>query len=151
MTKIAVKEHVSSSTQNQALAALLFYFRHVRHEDTDNLKDVIRAKHKKRIPVVFTKMELASIIERLDGNKKLAVELLYGTGMRLNEVLALRIPDIDFDRNEITVRFGKGGKDRHVIFQKVLSQNLKSTLRKSNVFMIKTSLTDGARFSFVTV
>lgn len=130
LTKLAVKEHVSSSAQNQALAALLFYFRHVRHEDTDNLKDVIRAKYKKRLPVVFTKMEVASIIERLDGNKKLAVELLYGTGMRLNEVLALRIPDIDFDRNEITVRFGKGGKDRRVMLPKSLIAKLKKHIKE---------------------
>ncbi|WP_433172183.1 tyrosine-type recombinase/integrase [Treponema maltophilum] len=130
LTKLAVKEHVSSSTQNQALAALLFYFRHVRHEDTGNLKDVIRAKHKKRVPVVFTKMEVASVIERLDGNKKLAVELLYGTGMRLNEVLALRILDIDFDRNEITVRFGKGGKDRRVMLPKSLIAKLKKHIKE---------------------
>ena len=70
-------------------------------------------------------MEVASVIERLDGNKKLAVELLYGTGMRLNEVLALRIPDIDFDRNEITARFGKGGKDRRVMLPKSLIAKLK--------------------------
>ena len=142
LTKLAVKEHVSSSTQNQALAALLFYFRHVRHEDTDNLKDVIRAKHKKRIPVALTKMEVASVIERLDGNKKLAVELLYGTGMRLNEVLALRIPDIDFDRNEITVRFGKGGKDRRVMLPKSLIAKLKKHIKEVKCIHDK-DLTDG--------
>ena len=77
LTNLAVKEHVSASTQNQALAALLFYFHHVRHEDTDNFKDVIHAKHKRRVPVVLTKQEVASVISRLEGSKRLAVELLY--------------------------------------------------------------------------
>ncbi len=85
LTNLAVKEHVSASTQNQALAALLFYFRHVRHEDTDNFKDAIHAKHKRRVPVVLTKQEVASVISRLEGSKRLAVELLYGTYKRSTE------------------------------------------------------------------
>ena len=130
LTNLAVNEHVSASTQNQALAALLFYFRHVRHEDTDNFKDVIHAKHKRRVPVVLTKQEVASVISHMEGSKRLAVELLYGTGMRLNEVLSLRILDLDFDRNEITVRFGKGGKDRRVMLPKSLIPKLKEHIKE---------------------
>jgi len=125
LTGLAVKNQVSASTQNQALAALLFYFRHVRNENEDNFKDVIRAKYKKRAPVVLTKEEVFSIIKRLDGSKRLAVELLYGTGMRLNELISLRILDIDFDRMEITVRYGKGGKDRRVMLPRSLISKLK--------------------------
>ena len=112
LTNLAVNEYVSASTQNQALAALLFYFRFVKHEDAENLSEVIHAKHKKRVPVVLSKEEIKSIIDRLEGSKRLAAELLYGTGMILNELLCLKILDIDFDRVEITIRYGKGGKDR---------------------------------------
>lgn len=126
LTNLATKQHVSAPTQNQALAALLFYFRFVKHEDAENLSEVIHAKHKKRVPVVLSKEEIKSIIDRLEGSKRLAAELLYGTGMRLNEVLALRILDIDFDRNEITVRYGKGAKDRRVMLPKSLIPKLKA-------------------------
>lgn len=137
-----VKDHVSTSTQNQALAALLFYFRNVRYKDTDNFKEVIHAKHKRRVPVVLTKEEVASVIAHLEGSKKLAVELLYGTGMRLNEVLALRILDLDFDRNEITVRFGKGGKDRRVMLPKSLIPKLKEHIKEVKIIHDK-DLADG--------
>lgn len=142
LTNLAVKDHVSASTQNQALAALLFYFRNVRHKDTDNFKEVIHAKHKRRVPVVLTKEEVASVIAHLEGSKKLAVELLYGTGMRLNEVLALRILDLDFDRNEITVRFGKGGKDRRVMLPKSLIPKLKEHIKEVKIIHDK-DLADG--------
>ena len=126
LTNLATKQHVSAPTQNQALAALLFYFRFVKHEDAESLSEVIHAKHKKRVPVVLSKEEIKSIIDRLEGSKRLAAEFLYGTGMRLNEVLALRILDIDFDRNEITVRYGKGAKDRRVMLPKSLIPKLKA-------------------------
>ena len=91
---------------------------------------MIHAKHKKRLPVVLTREEVRSVIEHLEGNKQLAAEMLYGTGMRLNEVLALRILDLDFDRNEITIRFGKGGKDRRVMLPKILIPKLKAHIKK---------------------
>ncbi|MCR5612871.1 integron integrase [Treponema sp.] len=130
LTQLAVKKHVSPSTQNQALAALLFYFRFVKNEDADDLKDVIHAKHKKRAPVVLNKKEILSILEHLSGSKRLAAKLMYGTGMRLNEVLSLRILDIDFDRLEITVRYGKGAKDRRVMLPKILIPELKAQIEK---------------------
>jgi len=114
----------------------------VRHKDTDNFKEVIHAKHKRRVPVVLTKEEVASVIAHLEGSKKLAVELLYGTGMRLNEVLALRILDLDFDRNEITVRFGKGGKDRRVMLPKSLIPKLKEHIKEVKIIHDK-DLADG--------
>mgnify|MGYP002625598737 CR=1 FL=1 len=142
LTNLAIKNHVSAPTQNQALAALLFYFRNVKHEDAENLSEVIHAKHKKRVPVVLTKEEIKAIISRLDGSKRLAAELLYGTGMRLNEVLALRILDLDFDRNEITVRYGKGGKDRRVMLPKSLIPKLKAHIAEVKAIHEK-DLADG--------
>lgn len=114
----------------------------MRHKDTDNFKEVIHAKHKRRVPVVLTKEEVASVIAHLEGSKKLAVELLCGTGMRLNEVLALRILDLDFDRNEITVRFGKGGKDRRVMLPKSLIPKLKEHIKEVKIIHDK-DLADG--------
>lgn len=124
LTNLAVNENVSASTQNQALAALLFFFRFVRGEEPENLTNLIHAKNKKRAPVVLTKKEVTSVIAHLEENKQLAVELLYGTGMRLNELLCLRILDVDFERAEITIRYGKGGKDRRVMLPKSLVPKL---------------------------
>ena len=142
LTSLAVNERVSPSTQNQALAALLFYFRHVKNEDVSDFKNIIHAKSKKRIPVVLTKEEVKAVINHLSGSKKLAVELLYGTGMRLNEVLNIRILDLDFDRNEITVRYGKGGKDRRVMLPKSLVPKLKAQIKEVKAIHEK-DLADG--------
>lgn len=127
---LALKKHVSASTQNQALAALLFYFRFVRNMPVDKLASVIHAKKKPRIPVVFSREEVGKVIEQLDGSKKLVAKLLYGTGMRLNEALSLRIQDLDFDRGEIIVRHGKGDKDRHVMLPQKLVPELKAHIEQ---------------------
>jgi integron integrase len=126
LTELATKKKVSASTQNQALAALLFYFRFVKGDNPIELNDVIRAKRPLRLPVVFSREEISKVFVQLEGDKKLAAQLLYGTGMRLNELLNLRILDIDFDRNEITIHNGKGSKDRLAI----LPQKLKLKIQK---------------------
>ncbi|MCQ2249364.1 MAG: integron integrase [Treponema sp.] len=128
LTELAVKKHVSPSTQNQALAALLFYFRFVKNENPVELASVIHAKKKERIPVVFSRQEVTSVINNLSGSKQLAAELMYGTGMRLNEVLALRILDVDFGMNEIIIRHGKGDKDRHVMLPQKLVPKIKEQI-----------------------
>ena len=130
LTKLAVRGKVSASTQNQALAALLFYFRFVKCEDPNDLESVIRAKKKPRIPVVFSRQEVRDIISYMSGSKQLAAKLMYGTGMRLNELLNLRILDLDFDRGEIIVRYGKGFKDRHVMLPQSLVPELKQHIQK---------------------
>ena len=127
---LALKKNVSASTQNQALAALLFYFRFVKNEPLDKLSAVIHAKKKKRIPVVFSREEVSKIIENMTGTKKLIAKLLYGTGLRLNEALSLRILDLDFDQNEIIVRHGKGDKDRRVMIPQKLIAELKTQIEK---------------------
>lgn len=130
LTKLAVHSKVSASTQNQALAALLFYFRFVKCDNPDDLQSVIRAKKNPRIPVVFSREEVRSVISHMSGSKKLAAKLLYGTGMRLNELLNLRILDLDFDRKEIIIRCGKGSKDRHVMLPQTLVPELKEHIQK---------------------
>lgn len=128
LTYLAVKKQVSPSTQNQALAALLFYFRFVKNKNPVELETVIHAKNKERIPVVFSRQEVVSVINNLSGQKQLVAELMYGTGMRLNEVLSLRILDIDFDMNEIIVRHGKGDKDRRVMLPQKLIPKIREQI-----------------------
>ena len=128
LKSLALKKNVSSSTQNQALAALLFYFRFVKNTPVETLSSVIHAKKKVRIPVVFSREEVVKVINNLTGTKKLIAKLLYGTGLRLNEALSLKILDLDFDRNEIIVRHGKGDKDRHVMLPQKLIPELKAQI-----------------------
>lgn len=128
LTDLAVKRKVSASTQNQALAAILFYFRFVKCEPSINLTGVVHAKKSTHIPVVFSRQEVVRIINKVEDNKKLCVKLLYGTGMRLNEVLNLRILDIDFENKEIIIRQGKGDKDRRVMIPETLGEELKSQI-----------------------
>ena len=128
LTDLAVKKNVSPSTQNQAMAALLFYFRFVKNENPIELASVIHAKKKERIPVVFSRQEVTSVINNMSGSKQLAAALMYGTGMRLNEVLSLRILDIDFDLNEIIIRHGKGDKDRHLMLPQKLIPKIKEQI-----------------------
>ena len=112
LTDLAVHKHVSASTQNQALCALLFLYRHVLGREIGSLGDVVRARPSSRLPVVLTRGEVRALLGRLDGDAWLMASLMYGTGMRLGECLRLRVLDVDFDRREITVRNGKGGSDR---------------------------------------
>ena len=130
LKNLALKKNVSASTQNQALAALLFYFRFILNTPVIELGSVIRAKKSERIPVVFSRDEVGRVIGNLYGQKKLIAKLLYGTGMRLNEALSLRVLDLDFDQNEIIVRHGKGDKDRHVMIPQKLVPELKAHIEK---------------------
>lgn len=125
LKNLALKRQVSASTQNQALAALLFYYRFVLNTPVEKLEGVVHAKKKVRIPVVFSRSEVNRIIEQLTGTKRLFAKLLYGTGLRLHEAISLRILDIDFDQNEIIVRHGKGDKDRRVMLPQSLVPELK--------------------------
>lgn len=130
LKNLALKKNVSASTQNQALAAILFYFRFILNTPVTELGSVIRAKKSERIPVVFSRDEVVRVIGNLNGQKKLIAKVLYGTGMRLNEALCLRVLDLDFDQNEIIVRHGKGDKDRHVMLPQKLIPELKEHIEK---------------------
>jgi len=106
------QRHVSASTQNQALASILFLYRRVLRSPLPWLKDLVRAKKAQRVPVVLTRDEIKSILDQLTGQSRLMVMLLYGSGLRLLECVRLRVKDIDVVRGEITVKSGKGNKDR---------------------------------------
>jgi integron integrase len=112
LTHLAVVERVSASTQNQALAALLFLYRHVIGRGVGDVGHVIRARTPERIPVVLTREEVKAVLAMLAGDKWLMASLMYGAGLRLMECLRLRVQDMDFQRSEIFVRDGKGAKDR---------------------------------------
>jgi integron integrase len=112
LTSLAVDGHVASSTQNQALNALLFLYRVVLERPLPWLDDVVRAKAPHRLPVVLTREEIRTVLDRLDGPPRLAALLLYGAGLRRLECARLRVKDVDFARNQIVVRGGKGGRDR---------------------------------------
>ncbi len=112
LTHLAVKRDVSASTQNQALAALLFLYKQVLKQDLPWLDNVVRAKRPQHMPVVLTRDEVQRVLARLSGVPWLVASLLYGAGLRLTEALRLRVKDVEFSRREILVRDGKGQKDR---------------------------------------
>jgi integron integrase len=112
LSHLALDDGVSAATQNQALAALLFLFRHVFGRQMAPAEGVVRAKTQKRLPAVLSRGEVNAVLDRMSGVPGLVCGLLYGTGMRLTECLSLRVKDIDLDGNTVTVRNGKGAKDR---------------------------------------
>lgn len=128
LTDLAVRRKVSASTQNQALAALLFLYREVLQIDLPWLKDVVRAKRPQRLPVVLSVEEVRRVLAGLEGDLWLVCSLLYGTGMRLLEGLRLRVKDVDFARGEILIRDGKGMKDRVTMLPRSLQQPLRQHL-----------------------
>lgn len=129
MTYLAVKADVAASTQNQAFNALLFFYKHVFPRDLGKINGV-RAKKAKRLPEVFTKTEVMAIFQQMYGTDKLMGLLLYGCGLRLNECLALRVKDVDFDRMTVMVRAGKGNKDRVIALPASLKAPLQSHLTR---------------------
>jgi integron integrase len=120
LTDLAVEKRVSASTQNQALAGLLFLYRNVLGREVGDLGGVVRARKPQRVPVVMTRDEVRAVLAQMDGDTRLMASLMYGTGMRLMECLRLRVLDIDFGTLEITVRDGKGAKDRVTMLPEAL-------------------------------
>jgi len=120
LTQLAVEGQVAASTQNQALSALLFLYREVLQVKLPWMEDVVRAKHSRHVPTVLSRDEIQALLARMDGRSWLLASLLYGTGMRLMEGLRLRVKDVDFARHEITIRDGKGGKDRRTVLPRSL-------------------------------
>lgn len=114
LSRLATVDDVAASTQNQALSALLFLYREVLGIQLPWMESVVRAKRPQKIPAVLSRNEVTRLLALMDGQVALMASLLYGTGMRLMECVRLRVQDVGFDRNEICVRNGKGGKDRRV-------------------------------------
>jgi integron integrase len=115
LSHLASAGRVAASTQNQALAALLFLYREVLGKELPWMDGIVRAKRPARVPVVLSENEVRALLANLDGTRWLAASLLYATGMRLLEGLRLRVKDVDFERREIAVRDGKGSRDRRTM------------------------------------
>ena len=130
LTHLAVHGHVSASTQNQALQALLFLYRQVLDIDLPWLDNVTRARRPSRLPVVLTVAEVRSVLAQLDGIEWLCAGLLYGSGLRLMEALRLRIKDLVVERGEVIVRDAKGGKDRVTVLPTSILNPLRVHLAK---------------------
>jgi integron integrase len=128
LSHLATEVHVSSSTQNQALAAILFLYRHVLDLPFPKLENLIRAKKPQRLPVVLTRDEVSRLLARMEGLPRLVAILLYGSGLRLLEGLRLRVKDIDFGLNQILVRDGKGARDRVTMLPDAAKESLRLQL-----------------------
>ena len=125
LSRLATHDNVAASTQSQALSAILFLYRQVLAIDLPWMENLVRAKAPVRVPMVLAVSEVARLLQQLAGREWLMASLLYGSGMRLMECVRLRLLDVDFERNEITVRQGKGGKDRRTMLPGRLRDALK--------------------------
>jgi integron integrase len=130
LPSLAVQGKVAASTQNQALSALLFLYREVLGVELPWLDDVVRAKRPVHLPVVLTREEVRAVLQRLDGVPRLMAVLLYGAGLRLLECCRLRVKDVDFATNQITIRDGKGHKDRATMLPASVKADLSAHLER---------------------
>ena len=131
LTHLAVERKVSASTQNQALNALLFLYRQVLGREVALIEGVTRAKSRSTLPVVLTRDELRSLLQRIQGREWLMASLMYGSGLRLKECVSIRVKDVDFGFRQIVVRNGKGGKDRVTPLPQALFEPLEQQLEVS--------------------
>ncbi len=128
LSHLAIQGKVSASTQNQALAAVLFLYEQVLNQPLDRIEGVVRACRPARLPDVLAREEVDSVLRAMDGTPRLVASLLYGTGLRLGEGLSLRIKDLDFQRGEIVVRDGKGRRDRVTMLPRAVRRSLSEHL-----------------------
>jgi integron integrase len=130
LTSLATKGQVAASTQNQAFSALLFLHRDVLGQELAGLDEVVRAKRAVRLPLVLSRVEVQAVLRQLRGTPWLMASLMYGAGLRVLECARLRVKDVDFGRGELTVRDGKGGKDRMTLIPARLVDPLKTHLER---------------------
>ena len=130
LTHLAIKDNVAPSTQNQARSALLFLYRHVLKCEIEKVDEVEQAKGRETLPVVFSPKEVKAVLEKMEGTNILRAKLLYGAGMRLIECLRMRVQDLDFDYDHITIRNGKGAKDRVTILPEPIKSHLLLHLKR---------------------
>ncbi len=128
LSNLALERSVSASTQNQALAALLFLYSEVLERNLEALHGMVRAKRPARLPVVMTREEVAAVLGKLSGTERLMASVLYGSGLRLYECLQLRVKDLDFQAFEVMVRSGKGQRDRRTMLPRRLAPALEAHL-----------------------
>ncbi|NJK52425.1 MAG: integron integrase [Leptolyngbyaceae cyanobacterium SU_3_3] len=130
LTHLAVQQRVAASTQNQAFSALLFLYREVLRQELDESINAVRARQPRQLPTVLTKEEVKSVIQHLSGMPKLVIQVLYGSGVRLNEGLNLRVKDLDFAQHQIIVRNPKGYESRMTMLPTSLAEPLKLHLER---------------------
>jgi integron integrase len=130
LTRLATKDHVAASTQKQALCALVYLYKRALRIDLGDLSEFTRAAKYQYIPAVFSREEVQRVIDQLEGLGELWGKLMYGCGLRLGEVCALRVKDIDLDRRQVSVRQAKGNKDRTVPLPESLVEPLTKHLRR---------------------
>jgi len=133
LSSLANVGHVAAATQNQALAAVLFLYRHVLEMDLPWLHDIVRAKKPQRLPNVLTRDECRRLLDRVDDRHNLMARLMYGSGMRISECLSLRIKDVDLVRRLVTVRQPKGGRDRVTMCPDALVEPLKAQMKAARM------------------
>jgi site-specific recombinase XerD len=121
LTDLAVHGHVAPATQNQAMNALVFLYKRVLNHALEGRINAVRADKKRNVPVVMTREEVAVVLSLMTGTAQLVAKLLYGSGLRIMEAVRLRVKDIDVQMKQLTVRSGKGGKDRFTTFPATLT------------------------------
>jgi integron integrase len=133
LSYLAVERNVAASTQNVAFSALLFLYRDVLDMELPRIEGVERARLPARLPVVFSRAEVQSVLSHLTGTNRLMASLLYGAGLRLMDCLRMRVKDIDFVANQLTIREGKGAKDRVTMLPQSLKEDLQRHLAKTKL------------------
>jgi len=132
LTYLAVEKKVAPTTQNQALNSIIYLYKHILKIDLGEI-NTLRPRSKKHLPVVLTPQEAKRIITLLEGQYELMAKLLYGSGLRVSEVLRLRVKDVDFDQSQILVRDSKGNKDRVTMLPQALQEPLREHLIKIKI------------------
>jgi integron integrase len=130
LSHLAIDRQVTASTQNQALSALLFLYREVLGRELEGLDSAVRARAPRRLPVVLTREEVRAVLSQLSGEHALIAGLLYGSGLRLRECLTLRVKDLDVARRQLTVREGKGSRDRATLLPSSLEEPIAQHLAR---------------------
>jgi integron integrase len=130
LSALAVERRVAASTQNQAFNALLFLYGQVLHQELGQIGEIERAKRPQRLPVVLTRSEVERVLNGMSGTCQLMAKLLYGSGMRLMECVRLRVKDVDFEKNQLVVREGKGFKDRVTLLPQSVKDGLQAHLKR---------------------
>jgi len=143
LSHLAVEQKVAASTQNQAFNALLFLFRNVLDKELSDISDTVRAKSKRKLPVVLSKKEIDKIFAQMDGVYLLMVKLIYGCGLRIDECLCLRVKDVDFEQNILLIRSGKGDKDRVTMLPESIKKDLQSQITENRPLFELDKSTEG--------
>ncbi len=133
LNQLATRGRVSASTQRQALNALVFFYREVLGRELGDFSDYLRARVRQRLPVVLSRDEVDRLFAMLEGTSKLMVQMMYGSGLRLNELLRLRVKDVDLENNYVVVRGGKGDKDRTTTLAEQLKEPIREHLERVRV------------------